>query len=320
MEKVMQFLTWLKLPDNYLMPIAGIVTLLTFVLLLYLCFQLIRILSQRYVKSKYFHISNPKWYKALKETNFFAALGYFGAGLIAQFVANVFFPPAFQFYHNAAATIVNVYFLLCLLILINKVLSIVVIVNQSSTAIPIKGIAQFARIFINFFGVLIILASVVGRQPTYFISALGIMMSVLLLIFKDTILGFTASWHLAMTEMLRVGDWIESPKHNANGEVTDISLTTVTVQNWDKTLTTIPAYELITNSFQNWRGMREAGARRIKRAIHIDVHSIRFADEKLIAKFKKIDLLKDYITQKELELEEHNTARNAKDHKYNSRN
>jgi len=320
MEYVIQLLTFLELPGQYLMPVAGITTLIAFVLFLYLSFQLFRIASLRYVRSKYFHISNPKWYRALKETNFFAALGYFGAGFMARFMAFTFFPAAYQYYHATAAKIVTIYFLLCILILLNKILSVVVIVNKNTADVPLKGIAQFLRIFINFFGVLIIFAFFAGREPTYFISALGIMMSVLLIIFKDTILGFTASWQLAMNNMLHLGDWIESSKHNANGEVTDISLTTVTVQNWDKTIVTVPAYDLIANSFQNWRGMREAGARRIKRSMYIDMHTIRFADKGLIEKFKKIELLKSYITQKEAELARYNSTKNVGDYIGNGRN
>ena len=132
------------------------------------------------------------------------------------------------------------------------------------------------------------------------------MAAVLMLVFKDTILGFVASIQLSANKMVVPGDWIEMPSHNADGDVLDISLNTVKVQNWDKTITTIPTYALVSESFRNWKGMEESGGRRIKRSVTIDMKSIKFCTPEMIKKFKKIQILHDYIEKKEKELNEHN--------------
>ena len=125
-----------------------------------------------------------------------------------------------------------------------------------------------------------------------------------------TILGFMASIQLAAYKMVVPGDWIAMPSSNADGTVLDISLTTVKVQNWDKTITTIPTYKMVANSFINWRGMEESGGRRIKRSFNIDMQSIKFCDNEMIERFKKIKLLENYINQKEQELQEYNLKNN----------
>ena len=142
---------------------------------------------------------------------------------------------------------------------------------------------------------------------TGILTGLGAMTAVLILVFKDSILGFVASMQLSMNDMVRIGDWIEMPKFGADGDVIDVTLHTVKVQNWDKTITTIPSYALISDSFKNWRGMSESGGRRIKRAVNIDVNSIRFCDEAMLHRFEKNNLLKGYLQTKQSELTEYNT-------------
>ncbi|MBA7572600.1 Miniconductance mechanosensitive channel YbdG [subsurface metagenome] len=128
----------------------------------------------------------------------------------------------------------------------------------------------------------------------------------LILVFKDTILGFVASIQLSANKMVKPGDWISIPSHNADGTVIEISLNTVKVQNWDKTITTVPTYALVSDSFYNWKGMEESGGRRIKRSVIIDMKSIKFCTPEMIKKFKKIQILRDIIEKKENELEAHN--------------
>ncbi len=140
------------------------------------------------------------------------------------------------------------------------------------------------------------------------LTGLGAMAAVLMLVFKDTILGFVASIQLSANQMVNVGDWISMPKYNADGDVIDISLNTVKVQNWDKTIATIPTYALVSESFNNWRGMEESGGRRIKRSINIDMSSVTFLNASQIEKFRKYYLLKDYITQKEKEIAAYNNS------------
>lgn len=192
--------------------------------------------------------------------------------------------------------------------------------RKGVTASPLKGIFQILSLLAYLFAGVGMVAIILGRDPTYVLSGLTALSAVLMLIFKDSILGFTAGVTLAGNGMVKIGDWITVPGTNADGDVVDIALTTVRVQNFDKTITTIPAYDLVAKPFTNWRGMVEAGGRRIKRSILIDLDSIAFADEKTLARWKKIDLLKDYLAQKEQELEAANSVRpTAKESMANAR-
>ena len=151
-----------------------------------------------------------------------------------------------------------------------------------------------------------IVSAVLDRSPLLLLTGFGAMTAILLLVFKDTILSLVASVQLTAQDMVRVGDWIEMPQFGADGDVVDVQLHTVKVQNWDKTITTIPTHRLITDSFKNWRGMSQSGARRIKRAIFIDVSSIRFQTQDEVDHFKRFALLRAYIEDKELELADYN--------------
>lgn len=163
---------------------------------------------------------------------------------------------------------------------------------------PIKSYIQVAKIILFVLTSIIAIALILDRSPWAFLSGLGAMTAVILLVFKDTILGFVASIQLSANQMVKVGDWIEAPKYGADGDVIDITINTVKVQNWDKTISTIPTYALITDAFKNWRGMEESGGRRIKRAIHIDLNSIHFLSKAELANLLKIDLLKPYLEER----------------------
>jgi len=171
---------------------------------------------------------------------------------------------------------------------------------------PLKGFVQLVQIVVWVFGGVMIIAAVLDRSPLLLLSGFGAMTAILLLVFKDTIMSLVASVQLTAQDMVRVGDWIEMPQFGADGDVVDVQLHTVKVQNWDKTITTIPTHRLITDSFKNWRGMSQAGARRIKRAIYIDVSSIRFQTQDEVDHFTRFALLKDHIKNKEKELADYN--------------
>ncbi|MCK4853828.1 MAG: mechanosensitive ion channel, partial [Bacteroidales bacterium] len=171
---------------------------------------------------------------------------------------------------------------------------------------PIKGYVQVVKIIIYFIAIILIIASLTKESPGKLLTGLGAMAAVLMLVFKDTILGFVASIQLSANKMVVPGDWISMPSHNADGTVLDISLNTVKVQNWDKTIATVPTYALVSESFQNWKGMEESGGRRIKRSINIDMNSVRFVDDELADRFKKIQFLKDYVVSREAEIIKYN--------------
>jgi miniconductance mechanosensitive channel len=171
---------------------------------------------------------------------------------------------------------------------------------------PLKGFVQLVQIVVWIFGGIMIIAAVLDRSPLLLLSGFGAMTAILLLVFKDTILSLVASVQLTAQDMVRVGDWIEMPQFGADGDVVDVQLHTVKVQNWDKTITTIPTHRLITDSFKNWRGMSQSGARRIKRASYVDVSSIRFQTQDEVDHFTRFALLKDYVKIKEQELADYN--------------
>ncbi len=171
---------------------------------------------------------------------------------------------------------------------------------------PIKGHVQGIKILVYVIAGIFILSTLLNKTPWGLISVLGGLTAILLLLFRDPILGFVASIQLISNRMVSKGDWIEMPKHGADGDVIDVSLTTVKVRNWDKTITTIPTYALVSDSFKNWRGMQESGGRRIKRAIYIDMNSIKFCSDEMLERFKKIEYMKDYLKQKQTEIKEHN--------------
>jgi miniconductance mechanosensitive channel len=170
---------------------------------------------------------------------------------------------------------------------------------------PIKGYIQLLKILVLFLASIFIISLLIGKDPTVLIAGLGAMTAVLLLVFKDTILGFVASIQLSTNEMVKIGDWVEIPDHKADGTVADITLNTVKIRNWDNTITTVPTYRLISESFINWKGMEESEGRRIKRSVFIDMYSIQFCTPELCKRLEKIDLIREYVIEKEEEIKQY---------------
>lgn len=209
-----------------------------------------------------------------------------GAVLIYMIVLGVL---AFDSFLNAALDIYDTY--------------------EVSKEIPIKGFIQVFKIILYFTGGIFVVSILLDKTPVYLFSGLGALTAVLMFIFKDAILGFVAGIQLSANRMIANGDWIEMPKYGANGEIVEVALTTVKVQNWDKTITTIPTYALINDSFKNWRGMSESGGRRIKRAINIDMNTVEFCNEEMLKRFSKIEYIADYIALRKKEMEVYNKER-----------
>lgn len=179
---------------------------------------------------------------------------------------------------------------------------------EVSKSKPIKGLTQVLKIVLYIVAGLLIIATLVGQNLSNIIIGLGTLSAVMMLIFKDPILGFVGGIQLTLNDMVRIGDWISMPKFGADGDVLEITLTTVKVQNWDKTITTIPTYSMVSDYFTNWRGMSESGGRRIKRHISIDMASVRFCTAEMLEKYKKYQLIRDYISRKESEIEKFNQS------------
>lgn len=187
-------------------------------------------------------------------------------------------------------------------------------IKSPSKGGPLKGIVQVVKIVIIVFSTLLIVVNFMGNSTAWALfSGIGGMSAVLLLIFKDSILGLVAGLQLSSEKLLKLGDWLEMPKYNADGEVVDISLTKITVRNWDKTYTSIPAYKFIEDSFKNWEGMSEAGGRRIKRSINMDMTSVGFLTNEQVEDLKDVTILKPYLDKKLNELATTNTVTGVKE-------
>lgn len=223
-----------------------------------------------------------------------AAIIYFSAGMIDHEGLN-------NFIQNSA----YVYMVILAIMLIDTFLNAgndIYNTMPVSKTRPIKGFLQIVKIFFYAMGIISIIALFFEQEPLKIIAGMGAFAAVILLIFKDTILGFVASIQLSANKMVNIGDWISMPSKGTDGTVIDISLNTVKVQNWDKTISTVPTYALVSESFNNWKGMEESGGRRIKRHLNLDVKSIHFLSEEEIEKFEKIRLLKDYMIEKKKEI------------------
>jgi miniconductance mechanosensitive channel len=176
---------------------------------------------------------------------------------------------------------------------------------------PIKGYLQVVGIVLYIAAAVIIVSILADRSPVVFLSGLGALTAVLMLVFRDTILSLVASLQIMSNDMIRIGDWVEMPQANADGDVVDIALHTVKIQNWDKTVTTIPTYKFISESFKNWRGMSESGGRRIKRSLAVDMSSVRFLTEEEIERLSKFELLREYMKEKRDKLAQYDQEKSA---------
>jgi miniconductance mechanosensitive channel len=182
--------------------------------------------------------------------------------------------------------------------------------SKYSKSVNIKSYFQILKLIVNLLSIIVVIAVLSGKSPLYLLSGVGALTAVLMLVFKDTILSFVSSIQINSNDLFKIGDWIEAPLFGADGDVIDIALHTVKIQNWDKTISIIPTYKLIDSSFKNWRGMSRSGGRRIKRSIYIDMNSIKFCSNEMINQYKKINVISDYMNSKVLELKEHNEYKN----------
>lgn len=207
------------------------------------------------------------------------------------------------------STLVAVYLVILVVMVVDAIINSLLDIYRTfpvSKRMPIQNFVQVTKLVIYFVAIIIMMSLVLGKSPLKLFTGLGAMTAVLMLVFKDPILGFVAGLQLSYNKMMNIGDWVEIPQHNADGDILEIGLTTVKVRNFDNTITTVPTQSLISDSFKNWRGMQESAGRRIKRSIYIDVSSIRFCDEGTLARYAKVDYIKDYIQSKQMEVNEYN--------------
>ena len=236
------------------------------------------------------------------------------AQLVPVFIINAgveVLPSINELLEALVLNITSAYMIIVVVITINAVLRSANDIYESNPEArqrPIKGFIQLLQLVVMIIGGLLFIAALLDRSPVFLLSGFGAMTAVLLLVFKDTLLSLVASVQLTAQDMVRVGDWIEVPQFGADGDVVDVELHTIKVQNWDKTITTIPTHRLISDSFKNWRGMSASGGRRIKRSLHLDASSIHFMNVEELDRCKRFLLLEDYLAAKEGELAQHNSA------------
>lgn len=226
--------------------------------------------------------------------------------MVAPVIIYVFIPMAFvasdSFGVQFTRRICQIYILVAFLSFINAFLKAVYTVYSEKERLrdrPLKGLLQTAQVILWFIGGIVAVGILIDESPMSLLAGLGASAAILMLVFKDSIMGFVSGVQLSANDMLKVGDWIAMPKYGADGTVIEVTLNTVKVRNWDNTITTIPPYLLVSDSFQNWRGMRESGGRRVKRSINIDMNSVKFCTPEMLDEYRKIRLLKDYVEQTE---------------------
>ena len=238
--------------------------------------------------------------------------------IVSAIVLVIILPVVFE-EESAARTIVTrlvqAYIVVAIFRFINAVLYAVFRIVSERPAWqnkPIKGLRQTGQGIAALICGILIISILIDKSPTILLTGLGASAAVIMLIFRDSILGFVSGIQLSANDMLKVGDWITVPKYGADGSVTEVSLTTVKVQNWDNTIVTLPPYLLVSDSFQNWRGMQASGGRRVKRSVSLDMTSVKFCTPEMLAKYRNIDLLSEYIDQTERRVEEYNAAHGIK--------
>lgn len=312
-------------------PVSALSVLIIIVLLAWIGHFLTRYVIVR-IFSRIARRTKTTWDDILVNRKVFRNLAHLVPALIIYYSADFAYPEIHQninelsdtavsmlsrdYYFSLSGflnTIAKIYFIFIFIFSLNSFLNATLdIYNTTSFAKnrPIKGYIQLFKILIFSLSGILIVSILLDRDPTVLIAGLGAMGAVLLLIFKDSILGFVASIQLSGNNMVKMGDWIEMRSHGADGTVIDITLNTVKVQNWDRTISTIPTYAMVSDSFINWKGMEESGGRRIKRAVNIDMNSIKLCDTALLNRLEKFLLIRDYVKEKEKEIREYNQKRN----------
>lgn len=254
--------------------------------------------------------STTDWDKIMAREGVFHWLSHLLPVSVLYFTIDIFFPGTEGFGEVLRRLMLVAYVLVGLRIMDALLRSTSLIVSSKPLAKgkPIKGYTQALAIVAYVVAGVFIISILTAKSPWGLLTLMGGITAVVLLVFKDTILGFVASIQLAAHDMVRIGDWIEMPKYDANGDVIDVNIHTVKVQNFDRTFSNVPTYALISDSFINWRGMMESGGRRIKRSLYIDMNSIRFCTPEMLERFAEIELLQDYITAKEEEIRAYNAS------------
>lgn len=297
----------LGLTEGLAQPVKGVVFIFLLILLSVLANwvakHIILVVVRKLVRK-----SKTTWDDVMLEKKVFHRLSHLAPVMVIYWIGPAFmadFPQMVNYIYLAS----DLYILLMILIVFYALIdSVGGIYNQYeiSRTKPIKGYLQGIKIIAGMVAAIYFLSILLDRSPLYFFTGLGAVMAILLLVFRDTILGFVAGVQVSTNNLVQIGDWIEMPRYGADGDVIDISLHTVLIRNFDRTITTIPTYALVSESFKNWRGMVQTGGRRIMRDVYIDINTIKFCDKKMLEKFEQVNILQDYIKERKKEIEDYN--------------
>jgi miniconductance mechanosensitive channel len=254
--------------------------------------------------TKYIKNNKYKWDDVLLDAKLFQRIAFIIPGLLIYLFASL--------YDNLQDIIQKVAFIYILVVISLVIKSLLAAIdsiykqNPVSNERPIKGLLQVIEIAVYVVVGIAVISTLIDKNPIYLLSGVGAVTAVVSLIFKDIIIGFVSGIQLVWNDMLRIGDWVEMPKYNTDGDVLDITLYSVKIQNWDKTISTIPTSAFITDSFKNWKGMREYGGRRVKRSFLIDLNTIKICSDEMVERFKKIDFISEYMEEITKEIENYN--------------
>lgn len=307
------------IPDRWNMPVAQIISAAVFIVILYVVAKFFAWFFNRYVSDLLLRFHVERWAKGMQSHKFFTAFGVVAAAIVAMHLYPVFITKNVAWLSTIMAKLTGLFIILSFSWLINAGLNTLNHLYGRNPNIPIKGLVQAIKIIVFLLTSLFVLSLVLGRRPMYIITGLSALAAVFSLIFKDPILGFAASIQLTTNKLIKIGDWITVDSAGADGNIIDISLTSVRVQNFDMTIISVPTYDLISKPFKNWSGMYEAKARRIQRSILLDVDTIKFVDAPMLERLKKIQLLTDYLQDKEAEIKAFNAERKVKENFLNGR-
>lgn len=308
------FDNWLKdllisigIPEDVSTYLAISISVIVLIIICYIIYWVTKRILLRIV-STFVKRTKVDWDDILLKEKVFNSISHIAPILVLRY----FIPFVFEDFPEVVPILItatDIYFIIIIVKTINSFFNSVEQVLRRSPALkdkPMHSYFQLMKIIVYILGVILVVSLLINKSPIYLISAFGAMSAVLILVFKDTILGFVASIQISANDMVRVGDWITMSKHGADGDVLKITLNTVKIQNFDKTIVTVPTYAFISESFQNWRGMSESGGRRIKRAFSIRISDIKFCTREMLDSYKKIEYIKDYVQDKEKEIEDYN--------------
>tara|TARA_Y100001980_G_C14551872_1_gene335590 strand:+ start:116 stop:1336 length:1221 start_codon:yes stop_codon:yes gene_type:complete len=292
----------------YFVLVALIIISLTFLLSKYFFSTLLKNLLRK-TKSKYDDLLIDKGF--LKNFSFYPPLVILYLLLQMKFGS----VDLINRLYNASFIIISTRLTISLVEILNSIYSS----SKFSGQVNIRSYVQVLKLFVYLLAAILVVSIFLNQSPLYLLSSIGALTAVIMLIFKDTILSFVSSIQITSNDLFRLGDWVEAPQFGADGDVIDIALHTIKIQNWDKTISIIPTHKLVDSSFKNWRGMTNSGGRRIKRALNIDLNSVKFCDSNMVKKFLKISLLKDYLEAKINEINQYNNQQKISDSLINGR-